>query len=46
MPNNAKKFDPRRRIRTAAAERSSRGKIQKTDRKQTIRQVGRRRGGH
>ncbi|HEX9892519.1 MAG TPA: hypothetical protein VGA78_01290 [Gemmatimonadales bacterium] len=46
MPDGPKKFDNRRRIRTAAAKRFARTKIQKTDRKQTVRQVGRRRGGY
>jgi len=40
-----KRVTRRRRIRSEAAKRAARVKIQKTDRKQTIRQVGRRRGG-
>jgi hypothetical protein len=41
-----KAFDARRRIRPEAARRLARTRIQKTDRKQMMRQVGRRRGGH
>jgi hypothetical protein len=41
-----KGFARRRRLRDAAARRAARVKVQKTHRKQTIRQVGRRRGGH
>lgn len=46
MPSTPqKRVARRRRIRSEAAKRAARVKIQKTDRKQTIRQVGRRRGG-
>jgi hypothetical protein len=46
MPPTPKAFDARRRIRPEAAKRLARTRIQKTDRKQMMRQVGRRRGGH
>jgi hypothetical protein len=46
MPPKPKAFDARRRVRPEAARRSARTRIQKTDRKQMVRQVGRRRGGH
>lgn len=45
MAKPEKSTTRRRRIRTEDAGRTSRVKIQKTGRKQMIRQTGRRRGG-